>query len=205
MVKSFIEVEKLSKTFDEEKVLDNLSFTIAKGEIVKISGNNGSGKSTLLKIIARIYSQDTGQIKIEDEKISSSSLSKSRVSYVSSDFIYYKDLTVKKNLLFFLSLIGEDNNIYENNKTFLDIDKFENLYPETLSNGQKKKMNLFRCLIPKYEIYLLDEPENGLDDKSKKDLDNKLIELSKNSTIIYTSHNIGLLSIYDKTSKEIKL
>ena len=205
MVKSFIEVEKLSKTFDEKKVLENLSFIVAEGEIVKISGNNGSGKSTLLKIIARIYSQDTGQIKIEDEKISSSSLSKSRVSYVSSDFIYYKDLTVKKNLLFFLSLIGEDNNIYENNKTFLDIDKFENLYPDTLSNGQKKKMNLFRCLVPKYEIYLLDEPENGLDDKSKKDLDNKLIELSKNSTIIYTSHNIGLLSIYDKTSKEIKL
>ena len=91
MVKSFIEVEKLSKTFDEKKVLDNLSFTIAEGEIVKISGNNGSGKSTLLKIIARIYSQDTGQIKIEGEKISSSSLSKIRVSYVSSDFIYYKD------------------------------------------------------------------------------------------------------------------
>jgi len=205
MVKSFIEVEKLSKTFDEKKVLDNLSFIVAEGEIVKISGNNGSGKSTLLKIIARIYSQDSGLIRIQDEKISSSSLSKSKISYASSDFIYYKDLTVKKNLLFFLSLIGEDNNIYENNKTFLDIDKFENLYPDILSNGQKKKMNLFRCLIPKYEIYLLDEPENGLDDKSKKDLDNKLIELSKNSTIIYTSHNIGLLSIYDKTSKEIKL
>ncbi|MQF94047.1 MAG: ATP-binding cassette domain-containing protein [SAR202 cluster bacterium] len=205
MVKSFIEVEKLSKTFDEKKVLDKLSFNVAEGEIVKISGNNGSGKSTLLKIIARIYSQDSGLIRIQDEKISSSSLSKSKVSYASSDFIYYKDLTVKKNLLFFLSLIGEDNNIYENNKTFLDIDKFENLYPDTLSNGQKKKMNLFRCLVPKYEIYLLDEPENGLDDKSKKDLDNKLIELSKNSTIIYTSHNIGLLSIYDKTSKEIKL
>ena len=205
MVKSFIEVEKLSKTFDEKKVLDNLSFIVAEGEIVKISGNNGSGISTLLKIIARIYSQDSGLIRIQDEKISSSSLSKSKISYASSDFIYYKDLTVKKNLLFFLSLIGEDNNIYENNKTFLDIDKFENLYPDTLSNGQKKKMNLFRCLVPKYEIYLLDEPENGLDDKSKKDLDNKLIELSKNSTIIYTSHNIGLLSIYDKTSKEIKL
>ena len=205
MVKSFIEVEKLSKTFDEKKVLDNLSFNVAEGEIVKISGNNGSGKSTLLKVIARIYSQDSGLIRIQDEKISSSSLSKSKVSYASSDFIYYKDLTVKKNLLFFLSLIGEDNNIYENNKTFLDIDKFENLYPDTLSNGQKKKMNLFRCLVPKYEIYLLDEPENGLDDKSKKDLDNKLIELSKNSTIIYTSHNIGLLSVYNKTSKEIKL
>ena len=75
MVKSFIEVEKLSKTFDEKKVLDNLSFIVAEGEIVKISGNNGSGKSTLLKIIARIYSQDSGLIRIQDEKISSSSLS----------------------------------------------------------------------------------------------------------------------------------
>ena len=62
-----------------------------------------------------------------------------------------------------------------------------------------------QCFFHTTDIYLLDEPENGLDDKSKKDLDNKLIELSKNSTIIYTSHNIGLLSIYDKTSKEIKL
>ena len=114
--------------------------------------------------------------------------------------LVFFSIAISNNLL-----SAEDNNIYENNKTFLDIDKFENLYPDTLSNGQKKKMNLFRCLIPKYEIYLLDEPENGLDDKSKKDLDNKLIELSKNSTIIYTSHNIGLLSIYDKTSKEIKL
>ena len=205
MVKSFIEVENLSKNFDEKKVLDNLSFIVEKGEIVKISGDNGSGKSTLLKIIARIYTQDSGQIKIEDKKISNSSLSKSKISYASSDFIFYKDLTVKKNLLLFFNLIGEDKNVYEKNKTFLDIEKFENLYPDTLSNGQKKKMNLFRCLIPKYPIYLLDEPENGLDDKSKMDLDNRLIELSKSSTIIYTSHNFGLLSFYDKTSKEIKL
>ncbi|MBL06645.1 MAG: hypothetical protein CL773_02100 [Chloroflexi bacterium] len=205
MVKSFIEVENLSKNFDEKKVLDNLSFIVERGEIVKISGDNGSGKSTLLKIIARIYTQDSGQIKIEDKKISNSSLSKSKISYASSDFIFYKDLTVKKNLLLFFNLIGEDKNVYEKNKTFLDIEKFENLYPDTLSNGQKKKMNLFRCLIPKYPIYLLDEPENGLDDKSKMDLDNRLIELSKSSTIIYTSHNFGLLSFYDKTSKEIKL
>ena len=205
MVKSFIEVENLSKNFDEKKVLDNLSFILERGEIVKISGDNGSGKSTLLKIIARIYTQDSGQIKIEDKKISNSSLSKSKISYASSDFIFYKDLTVKKNLLLFFNLIGEDKNVYEKNKTFLDIEKFENLYPDTLSNGQKKKMNLFRCLIPKYPIYLLDEPENGLDDKSKMDLDNRLIELSKSSTIIYTSHNFGLLSFYDKTSKEIKL
>ena len=90
MVKSFIEVENLSKNFDEKKVLDNLSFIVERGEIVKISGDNGSGKSTLLKIIARIYTQDSGQIKIEDKKISNSSLSKSKISYASSDFIFYK-------------------------------------------------------------------------------------------------------------------
>ena len=63
-----LKLKSYQKPLMKKKVLDNLSFTIAEGEIVKISGNNGSGKSTLLKIIARIYSQDSGQIKIKMKK-----------------------------------------------------------------------------------------------------------------------------------------
>ena len=68
-----------------------------------------------------------------------------------------------------------------------------------------EKINLFRSLVPNYEIYLIDEPENGLDNHSKNDLDKKLNLLSKKSTIIYTSHNSNSLSIYKKTTKEIIL
>jgi len=207
MHKSFITIENLSKTFDEKMIIKNLSFEVQKGDFVKISGNNGSGKSTLLKIMARIYSPDSGDIKIDGESINKTSLSKSRISYCSSDYVFYKDLTVKKNLIFYFALIGENNNeeLYEQNKNFLNIDQFENFYPQVLSNGQKKKMNLFRSLIPNFEIYLIDEPENGLDDQSKKDLDKKLNILSKENTIIYTSHNSNSLSIYKKTTKEIIL
>ncbi|MEC7837098.1 MAG: ATP-binding cassette domain-containing protein [Chloroflexota bacterium] len=207
MDKSFIRIENLSKTFDEKIIIKNLSFDIKVGEVVKVSGNNGSGKSTLLKIIARIYKQDSGEIKINGENINKSSLSKSRISYCSSDYIFYKDLTVKKNLIFYFALIGEKNNeeLYEKNKNFLDIYKFENAYPQILSNGQKKKMNLFRSLVPSFEIYLIDEPENGLDNHSKKDLDEKLNFLSQKSTIVYTSHNSNSLSVYKKTTKEIIL
>lgn len=207
MHKSFITIENLSKTFDEKMIIKNLSFEVQKGDFVKISGNNGSGKSTLLKIMARIYSPDSGDIKIDGESINKTSLSKSRISYCSSDYVFYKDLTVKKNLIFYFALIGENNNeeLYEQNKNFLNIDQFENFYPQVLSNGQKKKMNLFRSLVPNFEIYLIDEPENGLDDQSKKDLDKKLNILSKENTIIYTSHNSNSLSIYKKTTKEIIL
>jgi len=207
MDKSFISIENLSKTFDEKIIIKNISFDIKLGELVKISGNNGAGKSTLLKIMARIYKQDSGDIKIEGESINKSSLSKSKISYCSSDYVFYKDLTVKKNLIFYFALIGENNNeeLYEKNKHFLNIAQFENLYPQILSNGQKKKINLFRSLVPNYEIYLIDEPENGLDNHSKNDLDKKLNLLSKKSTIIYTSHNSNSLSIYKKTTKEIIL
>ncbi len=207
MHKSFITIENLSKTFDEKMIIKNLSFEVQIGDFVKISGNNGAGKSTLLKIMARIYSPDSGDIKIEGESINKTSLSKSRISYCSSDYVFYKDLTVKKNLIFYFALIGENNNeeLYEQNKNFLNIDQFENFYPQVLSNGQKKKINLFRSLIPNFEIYLIDEPENGLDDQSKKDLDKILNILSKENTIIYTSHNSNSLSIYKKTTKEIIL
>jgi len=207
MNKSFITVNNLSKSFNDKPIINNLSFTVDKNDFVKISGSNGSGKSTLLKIIARIYIADSGGIQIKGNSINKSVFSKSITSYISSDFVYYKDLTVKKNIIFYFSLIGEKDSdkLYEENKNFLRLNEFENLYPEILSNGQKKKMNLFRTLVPSYELYLIDEPENGLDDESKKELDNKLKLLSEESTIIYTSHNQNSLSVYEKTNKEIML
>ncbi|MBC78533.1 MAG: hypothetical protein CL772_00025 [Chloroflexi bacterium] len=207
MNKSFITVKNLSKSFNEKSIIKNLSFSINKGDLVKISGSNGAGKSTLLKIIARIYNQDSGEIIIDGKDINKSSLSKSMISYISSDFVFYKDLTVKKNIIFYFNLIGEKNSkeLYEKNKDFLKLCEFEDFYPEILSNGQKKKMNLFRTLIPIYEVYLIDEPENGLDSESKNELDKKLDSLANKSTMIYTSHNSNSLSIYKQTTKEILL
>mgnify|MGYP006097728631 FL=1 len=207
MKKSYLSVNNISKEFDSVNVINNLSFEVDKGELVKISGKNGSGKSTLIKILAQLYFYDQGEIKLIGNDLKSSN-SKSIISYCSSDFIFYKDLDVKNNILFYFELIGESNSniLYEENKNFLGLSIFENKYPDELSNGQKRKMNLFRSLIPSYDIYLLDEPELGLDLESLDELDIKLQYLTENNkTIIFSTHNNDSLSVYLKFNKEICL
>ena len=207
MKKSYLSVNNISKEFDSVNVINNLSFEVDKGELVKISGKNGSGKSTLIKILAQLYFYDQGEIKLIGNDLKSSN-SKSIISYCSSDFIFYKDLDVKNNILFYFELIGESNSniLYEENKKFLGLSIFENKYPDELSNGQKRKMNLFRSLIPSYDIYLLDEPELGLDLESLDELDIKLQYLTENNkTIIFSTHNNDSLSVYLKFNKEICL
>ena len=207
MKKSYLNVNNISKEFNGITIFKNLSFEVNKGELVKISGKNGSGKSTLIKILAQLYFYDQGEIKLIGNDLKSSN-SKSIISYCSSDFIFYKDLDVKNNILFYFELIGESNSniLYEENKKFLGLSIFENKYPDELSNGQKRKMNLFRSLIPSYDIYLLDEPELGLDLESLDELDIKLQYLTENNkTIIFSTHNNDSLSVYLKFNKEICL
>jgi ABC-type multidrug transport system ATPase subunit len=207
MEKSYLSVNKISKEFNGIKIINNLSFEVEKGDLVKISGKNGSGKSTLLKILAQLYFYDQGEIKLNGTNLKASN-SKTIISYCSSDFIFYKDLNVKSNILFYFGIIGESNNkkLYEDNKKFLGINLFENKYPNELSNGQKKKINIFRSLIPSYNLYLLDEPELGLDLESLNELDNKLQTLLKNKkTIIFSTHNNDSLSVYSKYKKEVLL
>ncbi|MDG2101695.1 MAG: ATP-binding cassette domain-containing protein [Dehalococcoidales bacterium] len=207
MKKTYLSVNNISKEFNGINVIKNLSFEVNKGELVKISGKNGSGKSTLIKILAQLYFYDKGEIKLIGEDLKSSN-SKTIISYCSSDFIFYKDLNVKNNILFYFGIIGELNSkiLYEKNKNFLGLNIFENKYPDELSNGQKKKMNLFRSLVPSYDLYLLDEPELGLDLESLDELDKKLQVLINNKkTIIFSTHNNESLSTYLKFKKEILL
>tara|TARA_B110001454_G_scaffold105394_1_gene99194 strand:+ start:422 stop:1045 length:624 start_codon:yes stop_codon:yes gene_type:complete len=207
MEKSYLSVNKISKEFNGIKIINNLSFEVEKGDLVKITGKNGSGKSTLLKILAQLYFYDQGEIKLNGTKLKDSS-SKTIISYCSSDFIFYKDLNVKSNILFYFGIIGESNSkkLYEDNKRFLGLNFFENKYPNELSNGQKKKINIFRSLIPAYNLYLLDEPELGLDSESLNELDKKLQTLIENKkTIIFSTHNNDSLSIYSKYKKEVLL
>tara|TARA_B110000438_G_scaffold89537_1_gene89038 strand:+ start:3074 stop:3697 length:624 start_codon:yes stop_codon:yes gene_type:complete len=207
MKKSYLNVNNISKEFNGITIFKNLSFEVNKGELVKISGKNGSGKSTLIKILAQLYFYDEGEIILVGDNLKSSK-SKTIISYCSSDFIFYKDLNVKNNILFYFGIIGELNakTLYEKNKNFLGLNLFENKYPDELSNGQKKKMNLFRSLIPSYDLYLLDEPELGLDLESLDELDKKLQVLTNNKkTIIFSTHNNESLSTYLKYKKEILL
>ena len=206
--KILLEVENISKKFNNIRIIDKLSFKINKGEIVNVDGANGSGKTTLLKIIAQIYNFDSGKIMIKQTNLKNSTYAKSLVSYCSTETIFYKDFTVRENILFYFTIIGEENPqmLLHENKDFQQINKFLNLYPDQLSDGQRKKMNLFRSLIPNYELYLLDEPDIGLDKESIKDLNYIIDKIHKRGeSIIFTSHNQNVLRIKNNISQTISL
>ena len=206
--KILLEVENISKKFNNIRIIDKLSFKINKGEIVNVDGANGSGKTTLLKIIAQIYNFDSGKIMIKQTNLKNSTYAKSLVSYCSTETIFYKDFTVRENILFYFTIIGEENPqmLLHENKDFQQINKFLNLYPDQLSDGQRKKMNLFRSLIPNYELYLLDEPDIGLDKESIKDLNYLNDKIPKRGeSIIFTSHNQNVLRIKNNISQTISL
>ena len=206
--KIILEVENISKKFNNIRIIDKLSFKINKGEIVNVDGANGSGKTTLLKIIAQIYNFDSGKIMIKQTNLKNSTYAKSLVSYCSTETIFYKDFTVRENILFYFTIIGEENPqmLLQENKDFQQINKFLNLYPDQLSDGQRKKMNLFRSLIPNYELYLLDEPDIGLDKESIKDLNYLIDKIHKRGeSIIFTSHNQNVLRIKNNISQTISL
>ena len=208
MDKSFISIKNLSKNFNENEIIKNLSAEITKGDLVKVSGKNGSGKTTLFKILCQLYTFESGNILVDGKEIKKNSFVKSITSYCSSDSIYYKDLKVKNNIIFYFDVLGElnPNDLYTNNKKFLNLESFEDKYPEELSNGQKKRMNLFRCLIPSFEIYLLDEPELGLDLESISELSSKLTEINKlGKTILFSTHNLDSVDFYQRFKKEILL
>ena len=208
MDKSYISIKDLSKKFNENKIINNLSIEIDKGDLVKISGKNGSGKTTFLKIFSQLYTFDEGNIFIKGQPINKNSYLKSIISYCSSDSIFYKDLSVKNNIIFYFNILGESNpkDFYEKNNNFLEINTFEEKFPEELSNGQKKRMNLFRTLIPSFEIYLLDEPELGLDSDSLEILNQKLVKINNlEKTIFFSTHNLSSLDIYNNFKKEILL
>ena len=99
MDKSYISIKDLSKKFNENKIINNLSIEIDKGDLVKISGKNGSGKTTFLKIFSQLYTFDEGNIFIKGQQINKNSYLKSIISYCSSDSIFYKDLSVKNNII----------------------------------------------------------------------------------------------------------
>ena len=100
MDKSFISIKNLSKNFNENEIIKNLSAEITKGDLVKVSGKNGSGKTTLFKILCQLYTFESGNIFIDGKEINKNSFVKSITSYCSSDSIYYKDLKVKNNIIF---------------------------------------------------------------------------------------------------------
>ena len=201
-----ISIKNISKSFSSKKILDNISFNIKKGQSVAIIGQSGAGKSVLLKHFNGLVIPDVGEIKINNETINKLSFSKlqkirKKMSMVFQFGALFDSLTIHDNILVALdhltNLSDEDkkSRITES-LSEVNLDNIENLYPDDLSGGMKKRVGIARAIAIEPEYILYDEPTTGLDPITTDKMLNlmKKIRKNKNLTSIVVTHEMRIVN-----------
>lgn len=180
-----ITVRDLSKKYNQTKVLNNINFTISKGDIVGIIGPNGAGKSTLVSIIAKIIKATSGNVTISEGK----------TAYVPQEITLFLNLSVKENLRFW-DTISNSHSIKKRSKNIDQIAEIASISDslhkkvEELSGGLKRRVNIAAALLSKPDILIMDEPTVGMDIISRAEMLDFIKQLSLDgTTIIYVSHH----------------
>ena len=186
-------VDNVSKRYKkaEEYSLQQVSFTIFRGDRFGILGPNGAGKTTLISILCGIMHLSSG-----DVTYNSSELKHNIIGFVPQDFAFYNELTASQNLEYFGALYNlsrkEIKERSENVLTLLGLSNVANKKVKTFSGGMKRRLNLAIGILHDPSVLFLDEPTVGVDIQSKNAIIQFLHKLNKQgTTIIYTSHHLS--------------
>jgi ABC-2 type transport system ATP-binding protein len=171
---SDIEVRDLVKTFGELVAVDNLSFSVRRGEIFGLVGPDGAGKTTTMRMLAGIMAPDSGSVRVAGcDVVRDPEAVKSRISYMPQRFALYEDLTVDENIRFYSDLFGITRRVREERAASLldacGMSRFRSRLAGNLSGGMKQKLGLVCALIHRPRVILLDEPTNGVDPVSRRE------------------------------------
>lgn len=192
---SYVSVTNISKSFDETRVLNNISFKINKGEFLTLLGPSGCGKSTLLKSIAGLNDFDNGSIVIDEKNITNVKAKDRNVGMVFQSYALFPNMTVYENIAFGLKIKKlSKSNIHKKVKEILevvDLNGKENNYPSQLSGGQQQRVALARAIVLEPKVLLLDEPLSALDAKIRKSLQKQIRQIQQrlNMTTIFVTHD----------------
>jgi len=190
-----IRVEGVSKSFDGEVILDNLSLEIPAGQFFALLGPSGCGKTTLLRLIAGLDTVDSGKIYLGDEDITNQPIYKRRINTVFQQYALFPHLTVFENVAYSLRIKKMSDPIVKSKVTdalkMVRLTGFEAKLPRSLSGGQQQRVALARAIINEPDVLLLDEPLAALDLKLKEEMLIELIDLKDKlkTTFVYVTHD----------------
>ena len=207
-----LRVENLTKVYgsgnNKVVALDNVSFSVEKGEFVSIVGASGSGKSTLLHLLGGVDRPTSGKVLINDTdifKMNDDELAIFRRRQVGLIYQFYNlipILNVRENITLPLELDNKRVNDEEvdNLIKMLGLDKRSKHLPNELSGGEQQRTSIGRALISRPAIVLADEPTGNLDTKASEEIVSLLKKSNKEmkQTIIMITHNLELVKVADK-------
>jgi len=195
MNSSDIEVDSVTKRFEDTVAVDNVSVKVARGKLFGLLGPNGAGKSTLTKMLSGMINPTSGTVKVGGYSIKDDPMKvKESLGVVPQDIVLYDYMNARENLAFFGRLYGLSGgklrNRIEELLKFTQLDKKAvKRHISTYSGGMKRRVNIAAALLHEPQVMLLDEPTAGLDPKNKLALWEIIQTLHKEGkTIVLTTH-----------------
>ena len=185
-----IEVNNVSKSYGKVKALDDVSFTVGKGEVFGLIGPDGAGKTSMYRILCTLLLPDGGTATVDGyDVVTQLKDIRRRVGYMPGKFSLYQDLTVEENLRFFATLFGTTvEEGYDSIRAiYSQIERFKDRKAGALSGGMKQKLALSCALVHQPSILFLDEPTTGVDPVSRKDFWDMLGALKERGITIVAS------------------
>ena len=185
-----IEVHNVSKSYGKVKALDDVSFTVEKGEVFGLIGPDGAGKTSMFRILCTLLLPDAGTATVDGyDVVKQLADIRRRVGYMPGKFSLYEDLTVEENLKFFATLFGTtvEQGYDSIAAIYSQIERFKDRRAGALSGGMKQKLALSCALVHQPSVLLLDEPTTGVDPVSRKELWGMLGTLKERGITIVAS------------------
>lgn len=194
-----IEIKNLTKKFGNNLVLDQLSFSVAKGEILGFLGPNGAGKTTTMKIITSFWQPTDGDILIDGLNTATDSLAtRKKIGYLPETVPLYEDMRVLEYLKFIAEVRGLDKKEIKARikEVIVTCGLIEVLRRpiEELSKGYRQRVGLAQAIMHQPDILILDEPTTGLDPNQIMEIRDLIKAIGREKTVIFSTHILGEVS-----------
>ena len=195
MKKELIRLENVSKSFNGELILDDLSLTIHENEFVTLLGPSGCGKTTTLRIIGGFETPDKGRVIFDGEDITSLAPNKRQLNTVFQKYALFTHMDVAENIAFGLKIRNKPQDYIEDKINYalklVNLSGYEHRMPASLSGGQQQRVAIARAIVNEPKVLLLDEPLGALDLKLRQDMQYELVRLKEELgiTFLYVTHD----------------
>ncbi|WP_263771127.1 ABC transporter ATP-binding protein [Propionivibrio soli] len=192
---SYLQLNRIEKSFGAQRVIKGVDLSINKGEFVVFVGPSGCGKSTLLRLIAGLENVDTGSIHLDGREITDLPSSKRDLAMVFQSYALYPHMSVYENMSFALKLAKADPAVIkekvERAAQILNLTQYLQRTPKELSGGQRQRVAIGRAIVRAPKVFLFDEPLSNLDAALRGQTRIEIAKLHRDldATTIYVTHD----------------
>lgn len=195
MKKALVNLEHITKSYNDQIILDDLNLYIRENEFLTLLGPSGCGKTTTLRILGGFERPDSGNVYFDGKDITTLPPNKRQLNTVFQKYALFTHMNIEENIAFGLKIKNKSQSYIKDKIKYalklVNLDGFEKRMPDSLSGGQQQRIAIARAIVNEPKLLLLDEPLGALDLKLRQDMQYELIRLKNELgiTFIYVTHD----------------